>query len=128
MECMDRKVPAATELHCSWYLNFLKNTLSMLKKIWKQICEYVHIFLRTGRNLEKKYFVFWEIQKREISDKNGIFFLLYTVRNLFFFYSPKQNEICTETCNGYSECVYASWEIISHFFETSKIRIWKSQI
>ena len=54
--------------------NFEKHTFGTqknLKKLWP------------GKNLEKKYFVFWEIQKREIYDRNGTLFILYTVKGLF---------------------------------------------
>lgn len=90
-----QKVLAATGLHFSWYLKILKNTLRLLKTILNQIHECIHTFVRPGRNL-KKMLYFGKYKKRENSDRKDSSFFLYTVRNLFFFYSQKQNEISTK--------------------------------
>ena len=50
----------------------------------------MHTFRRHVRNFGKKYIVFWEIQKNQISDKKYVFLLLYTVR--FFFFPAAQDK------------------------------------
>lgn len=115
---------AATELHNSWYLKLLKNTLLVLKKTWKQLHEYIHTFLRPGKNMDKWYFVFWEIPKSEISDKDGTLFLLYTVRNLIFSITENKMRFVPKLATGIQNVYLYHWK--KHiFFETSKTRISK---
>jgi hypothetical protein len=50
-------------------------------------------------NFVEKYAVFWDIQKRKISNK---YMPLYVATNLFFSCSSKYNAISNETLHEYS--------------------------
>jgi hypothetical protein len=53
------------------------------------------------KSLVKKYFIFFEIQNREISNKNmygcTTMLPLFTIRNLSFLYFPKYNIFLAQT-------------------------------
>jgi hypothetical protein len=75
--------------------------------------KYIEIYIHekcTQKSSVKKYFIFFEIQRRQIFDKKidycTIILLLFALRNLSFLYFPKYNIFLMRLFFAYTPPVY----------------------